>query len=843
MNAPLPIPSPPPPPVLPQAADATGENTLQPADALSRTPLPAGTIVGEYTIISKLGQGGFGITYRAQHTTQGSIVVIKEHMPSELAVRVPNSTYVTCASPEKEARLKATMAEFMEEVVVLMGLEHPGIVPIISGFEANGTAYYVMPFVEGTSLTIPEQPSLDKARQAVEARKLKQQLRSLLYTIEYLEQHGIVHRDIKPENIVVNAEGRPILLDFGSARQLQEGKVYTNIYTPDFCAPEQSTAKSDAQMSSSIGPWTDIYALGATFYYLITRLLPPKAEMRVLSDPDPYKPLAGRSHLEELYPTHFLQSIDRALQLSPTERWKSAAAWRESMDSGLVPPPAGLARRMRIFMSSCLALFIILGSLSIWALREKEHAMEIYNNSLSFTEGMLYDFNDKLSDIPGSTGLQQQLGNNLKDYLNSMEKLPIARDEKLQRALAIAWKNLGSVNTQQGDLAAATDAYRNATKLLQTLQDEHPDDQSYRYELARTWLLRAEVGRKRNMNEQARALVSQALNLLRTLCDQTPNNPDYQCELARAMDYTASLANNAGNHVAKKNAIDGMTSLYTKLTEEYPQHEQARLGLAHALLRQSALAMENGDYAGASQQLTNARDIFKSLQSAMPHRLSFREGLATEAYQRGNMYVLMSAGAANNEERREYDDKAMSAFKNSIELARELETLDSHNTDYPFQQCRAMIFMADIMLRRDMSNQAISYCNTAMKKIDALIKTAPGNAEYAMIKAGAYRGIAIAHSKNPQYTARATEEFTQYRLIMQEQLQKTPGNPMLKTLYADALLESASHAISQQQMKEAKMWLEQAVVLLSDIARNDKESATIVQRRNKAVQLLNELKN
>ena len=148
------LPAPPPPPAQPMLTESDSQEATPPVSSDKREPLPPGTQVGDYTIISKLGQGGFGITYRARHSSQGSIVVIKEHMPTDLAVRVPGTTYVTSTSPETDARFKATMAEFMEEVIVLMGLEHPGIVPIISGFEANGTAYYVMPYVEGQQLEI-----------------------------------------------------------------------------------------------------------------------------------------------------------------------------------------------------------------------------------------------------------------------------------------------------------------------------------------------------------------------------------------------------------------------------------------------------------------------------------------------------------------------------------------------------------------------------------------------------------------------------------------------------------------------------------------------------------------
>lgn len=839
MNSVPPAPiAPPPPPhvVLPTTAAEPPALTIEDNP---RAPLAPGTVVGDYTIISKLGQGGFGITYRAQHTVLGSIVVLKEHMPSGLAMRMPGSTFVSSVSPETDARFKATMAEFMEEVVILMGLEHPGIVPIISGFEANGTAYYVMPYVEGHSMELNPQPTLDKEKQAVEARKLKQQLRYLLYTLEYLEQNGIVHRDIKPENIVINTEGRPILLDFGSARQLQAGKVYTNIYTPDFCAPEQSTARTDAQMSAAIGPQTDLYALGATFYYLITRLLPPKSDMRTLSSPDPYKPLAGRIHLEENYSRHFLQAIDRALQLEPDERWKSAAAWRDSMESGIVPPPTGLVKRMRILMTLSISVVVALATLCAWALKEKEQAMEIYNNSLNFTEGMLYDFNDELADIPGSTELQQQLGTNLKNYLNSMEKLPVAQDEKLQRALAIAWKNLGSVNVQQGELAAATEAYRNATKLLQSLHDSHPEEQQYRYELARIWLLRAEVGRRRNMNTQARVLVSQALNMLRSLCDQSPDNPDYHCDLGRAIEYTARLADNSGNSDQRRNAIDSMADLFRRLVVKYPRHEGAAMGLAQAFISQANLLAESDNYGLATQLLNEARDIYTRLSAEHPHRLSFKTGRSNEAYARGNMYTKMCMGTTDPSVLADMEEHAMTAFKQSISLSEELAAMDAHNTEYTFQQCRAMSFMVDIMLRRKLHNQAEAYCNTIMQKTEKLLLTSPGNIEYNMLKAGAFRGLAKAHSENPRHHGRANQEYSRYLNLVDQLLQKTPSNPRLRIMYADALMERAAYDISLQKYSDAKKLLEQAVVLLSDIAQRDRQNAAVQQMQKKAKELLN----
>ena len=589
------------PPVEPEHPHTEEPNT--------RLALPPGAIVGEYTIISKLGKGGFGITYRAKHTINGNIVVIKEHIPEGMAKRMPDGCSVMSISPEKEEEFTTTMAEFMEEVSILMGLEHPGIVPILTAFEANGTAYYTMPFVEGTQLQIPEHPTLDRDKKTAEARKIKQLLRSLLFTLEYLEQNNIVHRDIKPENIIVNEESRPILLDFGSARQLQSGKIFNNIYTPDFCAPEQSCSKSDAEMSSKLSVRTDIYALGACFYYLITRLLPPRADMRIHASPDPYRPLAGRKDLQLYYEPYFLQSIDRALNLSPQERWQDAATWRLCTESGIVPPPRSFMLRMRIYMAIAMGIIIILGALSIIAWREKSQTQQMYLNGLVFTEGLLHDFNTELSDLPGSTHLQRKLGTNLKNYLDSMESLPVADDARLQHSMATAWQNMGAVFVQQGKLESATEAYRKATELLENLIEGDSDNLRTRYELARTLSQRAEIARRRNLLADGRKLADRALTLMKGVCQDAPQNPDYLCALGTTMGTAAQLADNSGDMEHRRTALVEMIKLYRKLVTQYPLHVASRKGLAQAQISLASLYMDNNDFNTADILLNESKDI------------------------------------------------------------------------------------------------------------------------------------------------------------------------------------------------------------------------------------------
>lgn len=830
--------NPPPPPSIP-APSAPGSPGIATGD--SRIPLKAGAMIGQYSIISRLGQGGFGITYRARHCGNGSIVVIKEHFPEGLAKRLPGSGLITCISPETEQRFIATLNEFKEEVTTLQGLEHPGIVPILASIEANGTAYYVMPFVEGEPLKLPEQATFSPERKAIEARQYKKTLLSLLYTLEYLGQHNIVHRDIKPENIIINNEGRPILLDFGSARQIQPDKVYTNIYTPDFCAPEQASAQTDASMSRSIGPWTDLYALGATFHYLITRLLPPKAELRTIASPDPYKPLAGRADLEGQYGSGFLQAIDRALQLDPKERWREAAEWRTSIEDGALPPPPRLVRRMRIVVGSLSFILALFCGFSFWALRERDQAVDIYNNSLHLTESMLYDFNEELADIPGATRLQSQMGLNLKNYLDSMKSFPVAHDAKLLRAMAAAWQNLGAVQVQQGNLEEATGSYQQASSLLQKLRDKDPGNLRYRYEHARTWLSLAEISRRNNNANNARAFVGQALSMLRNICREKPANPDYRCALGYAMGFTAALAKDSGDEDLRKKAVDEMLSLYRELVSDYPLHKESRKGLAYALQYRSSLAVDKQDFATALYLLNEEKEIFSALSAASPYRLSFKTGLATTYFNLGAMYRQMASGVTDKVTGTACDKQAMAAFSQCLNLVKELKLMDKGNAEYPRMEGSALSFAIDIYLRHNRPNKAEAHSKDLLQTAEDLLSRAPNNADYAKLKASALRGLAISHSHSGKRQAQATQEFQQYLNITANLAEKTPGNPQLRFMHANALVEAATHAQAVGKEDDARRWLQQAIALLSDLARQNPENATYPIHLKKAQDQLHNL--
>ena len=282
--------------------------------------LPVGIKLGKYTIRKVIGNGGFGITYLAQEDITDKLVVIKENYPAEVSFRDMNSLTVGPAGESRKEAYEWAHKRFLDEAKLLSRLSHPNIVPILTAFTAHGTAYYVMPHVEGTELhkAAPAPGSLT-------AEWLLPVLEKILSALGYLHAQGLIHRDIKPTNILMSEDSEPILIDFGTARTLESTQSHTHIGTPGFMPLEQLSPKGKR------GPWTDFYALGATCYYLITGELPPHSVDRM--EEDEYLPLVGRASLAERFPEHVLSSIDKALSMNKTERWQSAREWLQALNA------------------------------------------------------------------------------------------------------------------------------------------------------------------------------------------------------------------------------------------------------------------------------------------------------------------------------------------------------------------------------------------------------------------------------------------------------------------------------------------------------------------------------
>ncbi|MGN7614330.1 serine/threonine protein kinase [Magnetococcales bacterium HHB-1] len=262
------------------------DNADTPPFTTEQLPLPPGTLLQEYHVDQILGQGGFGITYRACDTLLERDVAIKEYMPQSLGAR-RNHRLTVMQTPGQEDLFQWGMQRFFDEAKILAKLKHFNIVRINRLFKAYGTAYFVMDFEKGDDFSA----YLRHQKEQISEDQLLSLTLAILDGLAAVHDQGFLHRDIKPANIFIRQDGVPLLIDFGSTRQvLEEKNSLTTVLTHGYSPLEQYTAKNSKQ-----GPWSDIYALGATLYKAITGRAPVKSidrSMAILDgEKDPFKPL------------------------------------------------------------------------------------------------------------------------------------------------------------------------------------------------------------------------------------------------------------------------------------------------------------------------------------------------------------------------------------------------------------------------------------------------------------------------------------------------------------------------------------------------------------------------
>ena len=289
--------------------------------------LPAGTRLGEFEILEVIGAGGFSIVYRARDLSLEREVAIKEYLPSSLAQRSPGQQVAVRSDSDAETFALA-LRSFVNEARLLASFDHPSLLKVYHFWEANGTAYMVMPVLRGTTLKELRESGSLCANEAW----LRALLDPLLGAIETLHAQGVYHRDIAPDNIMmIEADGRPVLLDFGAARRVigDHAQVLTAILKPAY-APIEQYAESGAVKQ---GPWTDLYALGATLHFMLLGRAPASSTVRVVHDG--HEALASQT-LPGVS-TEFLTIIDWMLGLWPANRPQSVAGLRAAL-AGLPVP-------------------------------------------------------------------------------------------------------------------------------------------------------------------------------------------------------------------------------------------------------------------------------------------------------------------------------------------------------------------------------------------------------------------------------------------------------------------------------------------------------------------------
>jgi serine/threonine protein kinase/HAMP domain-containing protein len=291
--------------------------------AAPNVTLPVGFRLYEYRIDGILGQGGFGIAYAATDVNLNAKVVIKEYLPEDFAYRATDHT-VSARHDEDQDFYQSGLDAFLVEARTLATFRHPNIVRVARFFEANRTAYMVLEYERGQSLK-----AYRKKHEEIPEATLVSLFAPLLDGLAVVHAAGYLHRDIKPDNIYVrDSDGSLVLLDFGAARQTaSERAEIGTVVTPGY-GPIEQYAGGGRQ-----GPWTDLYAMGATLFWLVTGKKPLEAPAR-LEDPDPLPP--AQLLARDKYSPEFLAAIDWALKMHPSDRPQDVDMFQKALFSSHV---------------------------------------------------------------------------------------------------------------------------------------------------------------------------------------------------------------------------------------------------------------------------------------------------------------------------------------------------------------------------------------------------------------------------------------------------------------------------------------------------------------------------
>jgi serine/threonine protein kinase len=298
----------------------------------TNAPLPEGLLIGGYRIVRKIASGGFSFVYLAEDE-HGAQVAIKEYLPGTLARRDPGE-WVPRVEPEHLITYRNGLKCFFEEGRALARVNHPNVVRVLNFFRAHETVYMVMAYEDGRSLQ--EWILRHRKRPGQEVlpeRGLCRVFAHLCHGLRQVHAHRLLHLDIKPANVYLRRDGSPLLLDFGAARQAlsAESARLFPMFTPGFSAPEVN------RRGAALGPWSDIYGLGATLFACMLGAPPPTPDQRAAQDKVPRALDSVQNH----YSPEMRRLTLDCLQLDPSYRPASVLAVQRVLRAGAGPGRTG----------------------------------------------------------------------------------------------------------------------------------------------------------------------------------------------------------------------------------------------------------------------------------------------------------------------------------------------------------------------------------------------------------------------------------------------------------------------------------------------------------------------
>jgi tetratricopeptide (TPR) repeat protein len=593
-----------------------------------------------YEILGVLGKGGMGIVYKARHRALNRLVALK---------------MIRAAGPAEAAAL----ARFRTEAEAIARLQHPHVVQIYEVGEYDGLPYLALEFVEGGSLS----QRLDGT--PLPARQAAQLVEELARAVQAAHDRGLVHRDLKPTNVLLTAEGAPKVSDFGLAKLMDSGAGPTAtgevLGTPSYMAPEQAESKGWA-----VGPATDVYALGAILYELLTGRPPFRAAtaLETLMQVVHEEPVPPR-RLQSGTPRDLETVCLKCLQKEPKKRYATAEALAEDLrrfgaGRPILARPVGplgrlgrWARRQPVTAGLLGALLMALllglsGVTLLWrraeahlqeAQHQRERAEESFRDARGAVEQMLTEVGqERLKGIPELDPVRQAL---LEKAAAFYEKFLRERgdDPAVREEAALAYNRVGLINKELGRLTEAEAAYQQGLSLLASLAAQAPHEPRYRLVMARTHSagLGALYGRNQRYGKAEESLRA-ALAILEPLTSEYPDSDEYRQDLANCYNNLGILYYETNRLDRAETAHGEALKIRARLAGAPSDTPLNRHRLAGSHNNLGMVFRESGRPKQAEGSFQTALDIWRRLITEDPNNLDYQDAKALCCQNLGWLY-------------------------------------------------------------------------------------------------------------------------------------------------------------------------------------------------------------